>query len=84
MAVVEAVYVFARPGVNGPKLAGGPSVSDSVAGTLPPTPPSVLVPYVAGGGPGAGGVAGRGRCRYVSASLSADDRSARVEMPSRP
>ena len=33
------------PGVNGPKLAGAPSVSDSVAGTVPPTLPSV--PHVA-------------------------------------
>ena len=27
--------------MNGPKLAGVPSVSDRVAGTLPPTVPSV-------------------------------------------
>ena len=27
-----------RPGVNGPKAAGVPSVSDSVAATVPPTP----------------------------------------------
>src|SRR4051812_31919223 len=31
------------PGWKGPKLAAGPSVSESVAGTLPPTPPGVLV-----------------------------------------
>ncbi len=27
------------PGVNAPKLAGAPSVSDSVAATVPPAPP---------------------------------------------
>ena len=32
-----AKYVFATPGVNGPNVAAGPSVSDSVAGTVPPT-----------------------------------------------
>src|SRR4051812_25262396 len=37
LAVVDAVYVLAVPGVNAPKLAGVPSVSDSVAGTVPPT-----------------------------------------------
>src|SRR3954447_7163570 len=36
-AVVEAVYVLVTPGVNAPKLPGVPSVSDSVAGTVPPT-----------------------------------------------
>src|SRR3954470_5679810 len=36
-AVVCAVYVLSRPAVNAPKLAGPPSVSDSVAGTVPPT-----------------------------------------------
>jgi hypothetical protein len=37
VAVVEAVYSLATPGVNAPKVAGAPSVSDNVAGTLPPT-----------------------------------------------
>ena len=41
-AVVDAVYSFARPGVNAPKLAGVPSVSASVAGTLPPTVPGTV------------------------------------------
>src|SRR5690348_6807403 len=40
-AVVLAVYSFATPGVNAPKVAGAPSVSDSVAGTTPPTVPVV-------------------------------------------
>ena len=40
-AVVEAVYVFATPGTNAPNDAGAPIVSASVAGTVPPTPPSV-------------------------------------------
>ena len=39
-AVVLAVYSFATPGVNAPNEAGAPSVSDSVAGTEPPTVPS--------------------------------------------
>src|SRR5690349_9342931 len=43
VAVVEAVYTWSTPGVNGPKLAGPPSVSDSVAGTVPPTSPEVDV-----------------------------------------
>ena len=30
------------PGWKGPKLAAGPSVSESVAGTVPPTLPGVL------------------------------------------
>src|SRR5690242_5067474 len=37
VAVVEAVYSLATPGVNGPKFAGAPIVSASVAGTEPPT-----------------------------------------------
>src|SRR4051794_20315839 len=37
VAVVVAEYSFARPGVNAPNAAGVPSVSDSVAGTDPPT-----------------------------------------------
>ena len=32
-----AVYSRATPGVNGPKFAGVPVVSESVAGTEPPT-----------------------------------------------
>ena len=40
-AVVVASYSRAIPGVNGPNVAGVPSVSDSVAGTVPPTPPCV-------------------------------------------
>ena len=40
-AVVDGDVVLARrPGVNAPKLAGVPSVSASVAGTVPPTSPS--------------------------------------------
>ena len=39
VAVVEAVYWRATPGVNAPNDAGAPSVSESVAGTVPPTPP---------------------------------------------
>src|SRR3954454_15760615 len=41
VAVVEAAYSFATPGVNTPKRAGAPSVSESVAGTVPPTSASV-------------------------------------------
>jgi hypothetical protein len=37
LAVVEAVYSRATPGVKAPNEAGAPSVSDSVAGTTPPT-----------------------------------------------
>src|SRR3954447_1673208 len=37
--VIDASYSFAAPGVNAPRDAGAPSVSDSVAGTVPPTPP---------------------------------------------
>src|SRR5262245_30259747 len=43
LAVVEAVYVLATPGVKAPKEAGAPSDSDSVAGTVPVAPPGVLV-----------------------------------------
>src|SRR4051812_33914302 len=39
LAVVVAVYSRATPGANAPKLAGAPSVSASVAGTLAPTSP---------------------------------------------
>ena len=38
-AAVCAVYSLATPGVNGPNDAL-PTDSDSVAGTVPPTPPS--------------------------------------------
>ena len=37
VAVVDAVYVFSRPGTSAPKLGFAPSVSDSVAGTVAPT-----------------------------------------------
>ena len=37
MAVIDAVYVRVMPGVNAPNEAGVPSVSASVAGTVPPT-----------------------------------------------
>src|SRR5438309_463505 len=46
VAVVDASYVRSTPGVNGPNAAGAPSVSESVAGTVPPTPPSLLVPWM--------------------------------------
>ena len=36
-AEVPARYVFVTHGVNSPKLAGAPRVSESVAGTVPPT-----------------------------------------------
>src|SRR4051794_17507397 len=42
VAPVVATYSLSRPGVNTPKLAGAPSVSDSVADTEPPTPPSLV------------------------------------------
>ena len=41
LAVVDALYSRATPGVNAPNEAGAPSVSASVAGTVPPTPPCV-------------------------------------------
>ncbi len=44
-AVVVAEYVLSSPGVNAPKDAGAPSVSASVAGTVPPTPPAVSVQH---------------------------------------
>ena len=37
LAVVVATYSRATPGWNAPNVAGGPSVSVSVAGTDPPT-----------------------------------------------
>src|SRR4051794_5688212 len=39
VAVVEAVYSLSAPGLKAPKLACAPRVSESVAGTVPPTPP---------------------------------------------
>ena len=42
LAVVDAEYSRATPGVNAPNVAGAPSVSDSVAGTVPPTVPSAV------------------------------------------
>src|SRR3954447_12537133 len=42
-AVEVAVYSLSAPGVNGPKVAGVPSVSDSVGSTDPPTEPGVFV-----------------------------------------
>src|SRR3954447_11650601 len=39
LAVVAAVYSRSTPGVNAPNDAGAPRVSESVAGTVPPTPP---------------------------------------------
>src|SRR5689334_15590160 len=39
LAVVDASYVRATPGTNGANDAGAPSVSASVAGTVPPTSP---------------------------------------------
>src|SRR6478752_6884060 len=44
-AVVEALYVRATPGVNGPKAAGVPSDNASVAGTEPLAPPGALVSW---------------------------------------
>src|SRR3954471_21717862 len=41
--VVVAVYSLSAPGMNGAKDPGVPSVSDSVAGTVPPTEPGVFV-----------------------------------------
>src|SRR4051794_11674593 len=43
VAVVVAVYSFATPGVNGPNVAGAPSVRASVAGTVPPTGAGTVV-----------------------------------------
>ena len=45
VAVEAAVYSRATPGVNAPKVAGAPSVSESVAGTVPPTSPAVAVSF---------------------------------------
>src|SRR4051795_8657994 len=42
VAVVEALYSLATPGVKAPNCTGGPSVSDSVAGTVPPTSPNAV------------------------------------------
>ena len=43
LAVVPAVYVLPMPGVNAPNAAGVPSVSASVAGTVPLAVPPVEV-----------------------------------------
>src|SRR5689334_14295480 len=40
VALVDAVYSFSMPGVKAPNVAGAPSDSGSVAGTVPPTVPS--------------------------------------------
>ena len=45
LAVVEAVYSRSTPGVNAPKLAFAPIVSDSVAATVPPALPVASVAY---------------------------------------
>src|SRR4051794_19241448 len=37
LAVVLALYSFSTPGANAPNDAAAPSVSESVAGTVPPT-----------------------------------------------
>src|SRR5262245_26559342 len=39
LAVVDAVYVLATPGVNAPNVAGAPSDSDSVGATVAPVSP---------------------------------------------
>src|SRR5262245_16389035 len=44
-ALEVAVYSWSRPGVNGPKLAAGPRLSESVAGTEPATPPDAVVAW---------------------------------------
>ena len=54
VAVVCAVYVFARPGHERAEADVGPSVSESVAGTVPPTGSSLTF----GSGSGAGGSPG--------------------------
>src|SRR6185312_9186945 len=50
-AVVLAVYSLSTPGVNAPNDAAGPSESDSVAGTVPPT--VVAIASASAGSPGA-------------------------------
>src|SRR4051812_20651025 len=44
LAVVVVVYSCSTPGVNAPKLAAGPSVRLSVAGTVPDTSPLAGTP----------------------------------------
>src|SRR3954452_23235315 len=39
VGVVDASWVRSTPGANAPNAAGVPSVSESVAGTVPPTVP---------------------------------------------
>src|SRR3954449_10623594 len=50
-AVVLALYSLSRPGANAPNDAAGPSVSDSVAGTVPPTVVAIASAFA--GSPGA-------------------------------
>src|SRR5689334_15190552 len=50
-AVVLAVYSLPTPGVNAPNDAAGPSESDSVAGTVPPTVVAIASAFA--GSPGA-------------------------------
>src|SRR5437867_291016 len=50
-AVVLAVYSLSTPGVNAPNEAAGPSVSESVAGTVPPTVVAIASAFA--GSPGA-------------------------------
>ena len=57
-----AVYVLATPGVNAPNVAGVPSDSPSVAGTVPPVPVA--------GSPGTS-VGAPLRCRYPALSSCA-------------
>src|SRR5690349_8887152 len=45
---VEVVYVRSTPGVNAPNDAAGPRVSESVAGTVPPTLPVASVVTLSG------------------------------------
>ena len=45
---MDAAYSLSTPGWNAPNVAGAPSVSDSVAGTEPPTvPPADVDAHVA-------------------------------------
>src|SRR5689334_19402175 len=50
-AVVLAVYSLSTPGVNAPNDAAGPSASESVAGTVPPTGAAATSAFA--GSPGA-------------------------------
>src|SRR3954451_3136943 len=44
LALVDPAYVRSPPGTNAPNDAGVPSVSESVAGTFPPTVPPPVEP----------------------------------------